>query len=90
LARAFLLSGARSVVATLWQIDDTFSSTMMQHFYKHLVAGKSVAEALALAKRDMMNTFGDAAVPYYWAGYTLEGVGHNFIPLRTVNQGKIQ
>jgi len=34
---------------------------------------------LALAKRDMMNTYGEQAVPYYWAGYTLEGVGNNFI-----------
>ena len=90
LARAFLLSGARSVVATLWQIDDTFSSTMMQQFYKHLVSGKSVGEALTLAKRDMMTTYGDVAVPYYWAGYTLEGVGNNFIRLRNGSQGKIQ
>jgi len=79
LARAFLLSGARSVVATLWQIDDTFSSVMMRQFYKHLAAGESIAGALALAKRDMMNTYGEQAVPYYWAGYTLEGVGNNFI-----------
>ena len=79
LARAFLLSGARSVVATLWQIDDTFSSVMMRQFYKHLAAGESIAAALALAKRDMMNTYGEQAVPYYWAGYTLEGVGNNVI-----------
>jgi len=79
LARAFLLSGARSVVATLWQIDDTFSSVMMRQFYKHLATGESIAGALALAKRDMMNTYGEQAVPYYWAGYTLEGVGNNSI-----------
>jgi CHAT domain-containing protein len=79
LARAFLLSGARSVVATLWSIDDTFSSVMMRQFYKQLAAGKSIADALAFAKRDMMNIYGEQAVPYYWAGYTLEGVGSNFI-----------
>lgn len=79
LARAFLLSGARSVVATLWQIDDTFSSVMMRQFYKHLAAGEAIASALNAAKRDMMNTFGEQAVPYYWAGYTLEGVGNNII-----------
>ena len=79
LARAFLLSGARSVVATLWQIDDTFSAVMMRQFYKHLAAGESIASALAAAKRDMISTYRDQAVPYYWAGYTLEGVGSNFI-----------
>jgi CHAT domain-containing protein len=83
LARAFLLSGARSVVATLWQIDDTFSSTMMTQLYKHLASGKSVAEALALAKTNMMDTYGEMAVPYYWAGYTLEGAGDNAIQLKT-------
>jgi CHAT domain-containing protein/tetratricopeptide (TPR) repeat protein len=91
LARAFLLSGARSVVATLWQIDDTFSLTMMTQFYKHVASGKSVAESLTLAKRDIISTFGDAAVPYYWAGYTLEGVGNNFIGSRRfANQGNVR
>jgi CHAT domain-containing protein len=79
LARAFLLSGARSVVATLWQIDDTFSSVMMRQFYKHLAAGESIASALTAAKRDMISTYGDQAIPYYWAGYTLEGVGSNLV-----------
>jgi CHAT domain-containing protein len=90
LARAFLLSGARSVVATLWQIDDTFSSTMMTQFYQHLAFGRSVAESLTLAKRDIMSMFGDAAVPYYWAGYTLEGVGSNVIRFPGAGQGKPQ
>jgi CHAT domain-containing protein len=90
LARAFLLSGARSVVATLWQIDDTFSSTMMTQFYKHVASGRSITESLTLAKRDMMSTFGEVAVPYYWAGYTLEGVGNNFIRSRFPNPGNIR
>ena len=77
-----MFGGARGVVATLWQIDDTFSSTMMTQFYKHLASGKSVAEALALAKRNMIDTYGEVAVPYYWAGYTLEGIGDNSIRLK--------
>ncbi len=38
LSRAFLLAGARSVVSTLWSIDDTFSSFLMKQFYGHLAA----------------------------------------------------
>ena len=38
LSRAFLLAGARSVVSTLWSIDDTFSLFLMKQFYKHLAA----------------------------------------------------
>src|SRR5262249_1281664 len=45
LSRAFLLSGARNVIATLWAIDDTFTLNLMKQFYKHLVGGKAVSDA---------------------------------------------
>jgi CHAT domain-containing protein len=73
LSRAFLLAGARSVVSTLRSIDDTFSLFLMKQFYKHLVEHQPPPLALTSAKRDMLRRFGAAAVPYYWAGYTLEG-----------------
>ena len=73
LSGAFLLAGARSVVSTLWSIDDTFSLFLMKQFYKHLAAHEPAAAALTAAKRDMLRKYGAAAVPYYWAGYTLEG-----------------
>src|SRR5206468_12078482 len=43
LSRAFLLAGARNVVSTLWSVDDTFSTFLMQQFYKHLAAGEPAA-----------------------------------------------
>jgi CHAT domain-containing protein len=61
------------VVSTLWSIDDTFSLFLMKQFYKHLAAHELAAAALTAAKRDMLRRYGAAAVPYYWAGYTLEG-----------------
>jgi CHAT domain-containing protein len=73
LSGAFLLAGARSVVSTLWSVDDTFSLFLMKQFYKHLAAHEPAAVALTAAKRDMLRKYGAAAVPYYWAGYTLEG-----------------
>jgi len=73
LSRSFLLAGARTVVSTLWSIDDTFSLYLMKQFYKHLAAQESPAIALTAAKRDMLRKYGAAAVPYYWAAYTLEG-----------------
>jgi CHAT domain-containing protein len=74
LSKAFLLAGARSVVSTLWSIDDTSSVLFMKQFYAHVAAHDSPAEALATAKKEMLQTFGKAAVPYYWAAYTFEGV----------------
>jgi CHAT domain-containing protein len=76
LSSAFLLAGARSVVSTLWSIDDTFSLFLMKQFYKHLAAHETVAAALTAAKRDMLRQYGAAAVPYYWAGFTLEGAAN--------------
>ena len=76
LSSAFLLAGSRSVVSTLWSIDDTFSLFLMKQFYKHLAAGETVAAALTAAKRGMLRRYGSKAVPYYWAGFTLEGAAN--------------
>jgi len=74
LSRAFLLAGAKNVVSTLWSVNDTFSTFLMKQFYEHFAAGEPAAYALTTAKRDMLRKFGRKAVPYYWAGYTFEGV----------------
>ena len=73
LSRAFLLAGARTVVSTLWQVDDSSSLFLMKHFYAHLSANRSAASALTAAKRDMLRMFGRKALPYQWAGFTIEG-----------------
>jgi CHAT domain-containing protein len=73
LSRAFLLAGARTVVSTLWEVDDSSSLFLMKRFYAHLSANQSAASALTAAKRDMLRTFGREAVPYLWAGFTVEG-----------------
>jgi CHAT domain-containing protein len=75
LARAFLLAGARTVVSTLWTIDDDSTLYLMKVFYAELAHGKSAPEALRVAKRSMLKKFGPRkAVPYYWAGFTVEGL----------------
>ena len=68
------MAGAHAVMSTLWSVDDTFSVFLMKQFYSHLANGDTVGTALANAKRDMLQTYGSRAVPYYWAGYVLEGV----------------
>ncbi len=73
LSRAFLLAGAKSVISTLWAIDDTYSYLLMQRFYKHVASGEPAAYALADAKRDTLRALGQRAAPYYWAGFIFEG-----------------
>ena len=79
LSRAFLLAGAKTVVSTLWSIDDTFSLFLMKRFYVHLAGGSTSGSALTAAKRDMLRTFGKEAIPYYWAGFTLNGLGNQLV-----------
>jgi CHAT domain-containing protein len=73
LSRAFLMAGTRTVVSTLWKIDDNASLFVMRRFYARLAAGTSAGEALRRAKLDFIKSLGANALPYYWAGYTLEG-----------------
>lgn len=80
LSKAFLLAGARTVVSTLWQVDDSSSLFLMKRFYAHLAANQSAAAALTAAKRDMLRTFGPKTVPYEWAGFTIEGAAWSPIP----------
>ena len=46
IARAFLGSGARSVLVALWAIQDSATEQLMGRFYEHLVRGKSASESL--------------------------------------------
>jgi CHAT domain-containing protein len=73
LSRSFLLAGAGSVTSTLWSVDDVFSATLMKHFYDALAKGESKADALEDAQRYVLKQFSGTAVPWYWAGYVMEG-----------------
>jgi len=73
LARAFLVAGAQSVLATQWSADDSSAGELMQSFYgRYLRAGASSSEALQSAQNRMIEDRRYAA-PYYWAGVVLEG-----------------
>jgi CHAT domain-containing protein len=73
LERAFLVAGARSVIASLWTADDTYTIALMKRFYSHLIDGLDGASALRQAKLDLLKEFSSQALPIYWAGFTLVG-----------------
>ena len=52
IARAFLCAGARSVLASLWTIDDDSRMKFITHFYRYLVDGNGASVALQLAMKD--------------------------------------
>ncbi len=74
MARAFAYAGAKSIVASLWSIDDEQSNKIMQLFYRELVAGKAKDRALANSKLAYLDEAPHArAHPYYWAALTTIG-----------------
>jgi CHAT domain-containing protein len=73
LERAFLLAGAKSVIASLWTDDDTFTIALMKRFYGHLAEGDDKDASLRNAKLDLLRQFGEQALPVYWAVFTLVG-----------------
>ena len=72
IARAFLGAGARSVIASLWAIDDEATLTFMRHFYEHLVKGQSASKSLHEAMK-MMRESDDFNAVKYWAPFMLIG-----------------
>ena len=71
IARAFLGSGARSVLVALWAIPDSATEQLMSRFYEHLIEGGSASESLHQAMKWMrkkpLNKISE------WASFTLIG-----------------
>ena len=72
IARAFLGAGARSILVSLWAIDDKATMEFMKIFYQHLVKGESASAALNQAMKSMRETDEFSAVDY-WAPFVLIG-----------------
>lgn len=70
LTRGFLEAGARSLVMSLWTVNDEATARLMAGFYRRFVGGASAAAALRDAQVDFI-TKGDH--PYYWAPFAAIG-----------------
>ncbi|WP_027393953.1 CHAT domain-containing protein [Aquimarina latercula] len=75
LARGFSYAGAKSLVTTLWKINDQTTSELMQEFYKNLNKSLSKDQALREAKLTYLNNADDELLkhPYYWSGFMISG-----------------
>jgi CHAT domain-containing protein len=70
-ANSFLANRVKSVVASLWQVDDEATSILMDEFYKNLQA-MSKSEALRKAQETLSRN-PKYRHPYYWSAFVLYG-----------------
>jgi CHAT domain-containing protein/Tfp pilus assembly protein PilF len=68
LARGFSYAGAKSIITSLWSVDDAEAPVLMNSFYTYLKDGLSKDAALRQAKLDYIQTSTKPA-PYYWATF---------------------
>ena len=71
LANAFILAGVKHYVGTFWEILDEPSSGFALEFYRHLLSGMTVGQAVREARNTLINEYGEETI--VWASYLLYG-----------------
>ncbi|WP_257388547.1 CHAT domain-containing protein, partial [Tahibacter caeni] len=77
LRRAFRLAGARTVLMSLWPVDDAATSAWMEALYRaRLQQSQDTVAAVAaadLAVLEARRSRGESVHPFYWAGFVAAG-----------------
>jgi CHAT domain-containing protein/tetratricopeptide (TPR) repeat protein len=73
LVRAFIYSGARAVVASLWRVEDLSTSRLMAAFFREF--RRSSGGKAAALRQAQLQMLGDPkhSHPFFWAGFILSG-----------------
>ncbi len=78
LRRAFIVAGARTLVMSLWKVPDEQTRELMIDFYRRVLSGQGVADALRQAQLAMRQKHSD---PYFWGAFHLSGQPRPACPL---------
>ena len=74
MAGVAIRAGARSTLASLWQIDDEATALFIGEFYRELAMSKTTkAEALRRAQVSFLKKYPNYSRPGYWGAYVLIG-----------------
>jgi CHAT domain-containing protein/tetratricopeptide (TPR) repeat protein len=74
LARGFMYSGSKSVIMSLWEIEDRSGTEIIEDFYRYLKKGYTKSDALRharlnyLKKADLLKSH-----PYFWSTLVIYG-----------------
>ena len=70
LARGFLSAGARSLVLSLWTVNDAATSRLMANVYQNLQRGETIAASLRVAQQGFIK---NGEHPYFWSPFFVIG-----------------
>lgn len=70
LQRGFKLAGVKSLLMSLWKVDDKATAKLMQMFYENISKGLNKTQALKEAQKRISNE-SKTSHPYFWAGWIL-------------------
>jgi CHAT domain-containing protein len=70
LMRGFLYAGARSLLLSLWTVNDRSTAALMTAFYREWQAGVRKSQALQVAMATVRQQYPN---PFYWAPFMLVG-----------------
>jgi CHAT domain-containing protein/tetratricopeptide (TPR) repeat protein len=73
LPHAFLSAGAKSVVVSLWKVEDSLAAGYMADFYRAMRAGSTPAQAMLAVRASRIASKGFMSHPSYWAPFVLVG-----------------
>ena len=74
LARGFFNAGAKSVISSLWNVDDRSGQYINTAFYENLKKGTSKSQSLHQAKKEYLKNHSLSELsPYYWSSLILIG-----------------
>lgn len=71
LANAFLLAGVQHYIGTFWDVQDEPSHYFAEDFYKELINGSMIGEAVTKARQGSIKKYGEDTI--VWASYMLYG-----------------
>ena len=87
LTRGFLQAGSKSVLSSLWKVEDVATAELMRHFYEALLKERLAPSAALRQAQLKMSENPRWRSPFYWAAFTLQGEYRHSI-ITTSNQSK--
>lgn len=65
---AFSIAGVKTIIMSLWSVDDVATQKLMNEFYKQWFELKDIDTAFRKAQLELMKEYKD---PYYWGAFVL-------------------